>query len=46
MRGHESHIRYYRKHPNNPVAQHFGVNQLTEKEYSIEILDQEPDKNK
>ena len=46
MRGHESHIRYYIKHPNNPVAQHFGVNQLTEKEYSIEILDQEPDKNK
>ena len=46
LRGHESRIRYYQKHPNNPVAQHYGINQLTEKEYSVEILDQEEDKNK
>ena len=46
MRGHESHIKYYQKHPNNPVAQHFGINTLTPKEYNLEILDQEQDKNK
>ena len=46
LRGHESHIRYYLKHSNNPVAQHYGINKLTEKEYTVEILDQEEDKNK
>ena len=46
LRGHESHIRYYQKHSNNPVAQHYGINKLTEKEYTVEILDQEEDKNK
>ena len=46
LRGHESHIRYYMKHSNNPVAQHYGINKLTEKEYTVEILDQEKDKNK
>ena len=46
LRGHESHIRYYQKHINNPVAKHYGINQLTEKEYSVEILDQEEDKNR
>ena len=46
LRGHESHIRYYQKHPNNPVAQHYGINQPTEKEKSVEILDQEEDKKK
>ena len=46
MRGHESQIRYYQKHTRNPVAQHFGINKLTEKEYTLEIIDQELDKNK
>ena len=46
MRGHESHIRYWRKHPRTPVAQHFGTKNLNEKEYTLEILDQEQDKNK
>ena len=46
MGGHESHIRYWKKHPRNPVAQHFGTKNLNEKEYTLEILDQEQDKNK
>ena len=46
MRGHESHIRYRKKHPGNPVAQHFGTKNLNEKEYTLEILDQQQDKNK
>ena len=46
MRGHESNIRYWKKHPRNPVAQHFGTKNLNEKEYTLEILDQEQDKNK
>ena len=46
MRGHESHIRNYHRHPNNPVAQHFGINVNSETAYNIEILDQEVDKNR
>ena len=46
MRGHESHIKYWQKHPRNPVAQHFGTRHLNPKDYTLEILDQEPDKNK
>ena len=39
-------IRYWEKHPRNPVAQHFRTKNLNEKEYTLEILDQEHDKNK
>ena len=46
MRGHESHIKYWQKHPRNPVAQHFGTRQLQPKDYTLQILDQETDKNK
>ena len=46
MRGHKSHIRYWKKHPRNPVAQHFSTKNLNEKEYTLEILNQEQDKNK
>ena len=46
MRGHESNIRNWRKHERNPVAQHFGTRNLNEKQYSLEVLDQEIDKNK
>ena len=46
MRGHESHIRNYHRHPHNPVAQHFGINLNTETSYNIEVLDQETDKNR
>ena len=46
MRGHESHIKYWQKHPRNPVAQHFGTRQLQPIDYTLQILDQETDKNK
>ena len=46
MRGHESHIRNYHRHPGNPVAQHFGINLNNEKEYEITILDQESEKKR
>ena len=46
LRGHESHIRNYKKHPHNPVANHFGMNLNNAQDYSIEILDQECDKNR
>ena len=46
LRGHESHIRNYRKHPNNPVANHFGMNLNNAQDYSIEIVDHESDKNR
>ena len=46
LRGHESHIRNCHRHPNNPVAQHFQINLNNEKDYNIEILDQENDKNR
>ena len=46
LRGHESHIKNYHKHPNNPVAQHYGINLNKAKEYNIMILDQEIDKNR
>ena len=46
MRGHESNIRNWRKHEKNPIAQHFGTRNLNEKQYSLEVLDQEIDKKK
>ena len=46
MRGHDSQIRYYQKHTGNPVAQYFGINKLTEKQYTLEIINQEQDKNR
>ena len=46
LRGHESHIKNYHKHPNNPVAQHFGINVNNAKDYNIIILDQDSEKNK
>ena len=46
LRGHESHIKNYHKHPNNPVPQHYGINLNKAKEYNIIILDQEVDKNR
>ena len=46
MRSHESNIKYWQKHPRNPVAQHFGTKKLQPKDYTLEILDQESDKNK
>ena len=46
LRGHESHIKNYHKHPQNPVAQHFGINVNNAKNYNIIILDQDSDKNK
>ena len=46
LRGQESHIRNYQRHPSNPVAQHFGINVNNGKDYKIEILDQETDKNR
>ena len=46
LRGHESHIRNYQRHPGNPVAQHFGMNLNEPQAYTIQILDQEQDKNK
>ena len=46
LRGHESHIRNYHKHPGNPVAQHFGINLNNAQDYKIQILDQECDKNR
>ena len=46
LRGHESHIKNYKKHSNNPVANHFGINLNNEKDYKVLILDQESDKNK
>ena len=46
MRGHESNIRNWRKHERNPIAQHLGTKILNEKQYSLEVLDQNIDKNK
>ena len=46
LRGHESHIKNYHKHPHNPVAQHFGINVNNSKDYNIIILDQDSDKNR
>ena len=46
LRGHESHIKNYHKHPQNPVAQHFGINVNNAKNYNIIILDQDSDKNR
>ena len=46
LRGHESHIKNYKKHPHNPVANHFGINLNNAKDYKVLILDQESDKNK
>ena len=46
LRGHESHIKNYHKHPHNPVAQHFGINVNNAKDYKIIILDQDSDKNR
>ena len=46
LRGHESHIKNYQKHPHNPVANHFGINLNNPKDYKVLILDQEMDKNK
>ena len=46
MRGHKSHIKYWQKHPRNLVAQHFGTRNLQPKDYTLQILDQETDKNK
>ena len=46
LRGHESHIKNYQKHPHNPVANHFGINENNAKDYKVLILDQENDKNK
>ena len=46
MRGHKSHIRYWRKHQRNPVAQDFGTKNLSKKEYTLKILDQEHEKRR
>ena len=35
LRGHESHIKNYHKHPHNPVAQHFGINVNNAKDYTL-----------